>query len=314
MQKSEKAGEVKSVYGVKLSDSIYLIDLKPMDIENFVASYVLRGNKVAIIETGPTASIERLLAGLQEIGVEKEDVDYVMVSHIHIDHAGGVGVLMRHLPNARLLVHDRGAQHLINPKKLWAQTKQVLGKIAEMYGEIYPVPEEQVATVKDGMVVDLGKGLELEVLETPGHASHELSFFEKTTRAIFPGDSAGVYLNKLSVVIPTTPAPFNLEMALGSLDRLIKMAPRRLYYTHFGEAFDAVRRLKAYMTQLKLWAELVLEGVGKGEDPAAIYERILQKDASTRMAAGFIKKHLILRRGVMMQNIRGFIKYLKAFP
>lgn len=295
----------------RLGDHIYLIDLKPLGIENFIASYVLADSKVMIVETGPTTSIRNLLAGLREIGIRDDEVEYVAVSHVHIDHAGGAGTLLQHLPNAKLLTHPRGASHLAKPEKLWMGTKQVLGEIADMYGEIHPVPEKRIIEATDGMVVELGEDVRLRVLETLGHASHHLSFYETDSRGIFPGDAAGIYIKDIDVVIPTTPPPFNLEMTLASLARLIQLAPKRLFYTHFGVRDDAVRRLEAYVSKLKLWVQVVLEGMENGEDLETIYKRILEKDASTGRAAAFIKNHLVLRGGVIMQNIQGFVEYLK---
>ncbi len=302
------------MYSEKLNESLHLIDLHPLGIKDFIASYVLTGRRTAIVETGPTCTIKNLLTGLKEIRVKTEEVDYVAVSHIHIDHAGGAGTLLRHLPNARLLVHPRGAPHLINPEKLWKQTKQVLRDLAEMYGEIEPVSQERVVVAADAMVIDLGNGVELKILEMPGHASHELSFYEETSRGIFPGDAAGIYLNRLDAIIPTTPPPFNLEMTLASLERLIAMKPRWLYYSHFGPTDEAIKKLQTYVSQLKLWAEVILEGTREKEDLATIYNRILEKDPATRMAARFIGKHLILRRGVIMQNIQGFVEYFRENP
>jgi glyoxylase-like metal-dependent hydrolase (beta-lactamase superfamily II) len=295
----------------RLSDHIYLIDLKPMGIESFIASYVLVDNKAMIVETGPTTSIGNLLTGLREIGIRNEDVDYVAVSHVHIDHAGGSGTLLQHLPNAKLLAHARGAPHLAEPERLWVGTKHVLGEIAEMYGKFHPIPEERLVKATDGMVVELGENVRLRILETLGHASHHLSFYETNSRGVFPGDAAGIYLESIDVVIPTTPPPFNLEMTLASLAQLTNLTPKKLYYTHFGVREDAVKRLEAYVAKLKLWAKVILEGVENGEDLEAIYERILDEDSSTRRAAAFIKDHLVLRRGVIMQNIQGFTGYLK---
>jgi len=302
---------VKTVYSTKLNDSLYLLDLKPFGIEAFISSYVVIGDVVAIVETGPTICVENLLRGLSETGVKVADVDYVAVSHIHIDHAGGAGTLLNHLPNAKLIVHVKGAPHMVQPETLWKQTKLVLGEIADMYGEIQPVPEERIITAKDGMAVNLGKGIELEVLETPGHASHELSFYEKNNKGIFTGDTAGIYARKFDVVMPTAPAPFHLEMALASIQRLIKLKPEKLYYSHFGQVSEAVKRLEAYMDQLRLWAGIVREEMERGKDAKAIYQRILVEDACMRPMAEFIQNHIILKRGVIMQNIYGFIEYLK---
>jgi len=299
----------------KLNDHLYLIDLKPVGIENFIASYVLKGaDSIAIIETGPTCSVPNLLTGLQEIGIESEEVRYVAVSHIHIDHAGGAGTLLQHLPNAKLLVHAKGAPHMINPKKLWEASKQVLGEVAIVYKEIQPVPENRVVTPVDGTIVDLGGGVQLKVLETLGHASHHLGFFENAGTGIFQGDAAGIYIPQLDVTMPTTPAPFHLEITLASIQKIVGMTPKWLYYTHFGPVDNAVNRLKAYTMQLKFWEKTVSEALNEGDNLQIIYEKILENDPQMRIAAEFIQNHLVLRRGVVMQNIQGFVEYLKKKP
>ena len=300
------------MYSKKLNDFTYMVDLKPAGIENLISSYVLKASKVAIIESGPLASVENLLAGLKEIGIENEEVDYLAVSHVHVDHAGGAGALLCHLPNAKLLVHPRGAPHLVNPEKLWAQTKQVLGEIAEMYGEVQPVLKERIITITDEMIVDLGESVELEVLDTPGHASHALSFYENTAQGIFTGDTAGIYLNKFDVVMPTTPPPFHLEKTMTSLSRLVEMAPQKLYYSHFGPSGDAVEKLKAYVVQLKLWGETVFDGMKDDEDFVTIYKRILEKDVSMKPAADFVSSHVVLEE-IMKRDVQGFIGYFRKY-
>jgi len=300
------------VYSKKLNNFLYMIDVKPAGIENLISSYVLKADRVAIIESGPLASVENLLAGLEEIGIRNEQVNYLAVSHVHADHAGGAGALLRHLPNAKLLVHPRGAPHLVNPEKLWTQTKQALGKIAEMYGEVQSVLKERIITVTDKTIVNLGKNIELKVLETPGHASHALSFYENTARGIFTGDTAGIYLNKFDVVMPTTPSPFHLEKTLTSLSRLVEMAPKKLYYSHFGPAGDAVKKLKAYVVQLKLWGETVFDGMKDDEDFVTIHRRILEKDVSMRAVNDFIDSHVVFRE-IRKWDVQGFIEYFKKY-
>jgi len=296
----------------QLGDHLYIIDLKPLGLENFIASYVLKGEKAtAIVETGPTCSIPNLLAGLKEIGVRNEDIDYVAVSHIHIDHAGGAGTLMRHLPNAKLILHAKGAPHIIKPEKLWEQSKLVLGEVAVVYGEIEPVPQNRVITPLEGMTIDLGGSLLLKVLETLGHASHHLGYFESESQGIFQGDAAGIYFPKLDVTIPTSPAPFHLELTLASLEKLMQLQPKRLYYTHYGPVENGVERLRKYEAQLQLWAKIVSEAVKRGDTPESIHEQILEQDPQMNIAASFIKKHLVLREGVEMQSIQGYVEYFQ---
>jgi len=301
---------VKTMYSKRLNDYIYLIDLKPMGFENFSASYVVKGSRVAIVESGPRLTVENLLAGLQEIGIKREEVDYVAVSHIHIDHAGGAGTLLPHLPNAKLLCHKKGAPHLINPERLWISSLQVLGSIAEMYGEYEPVPEERILVAKEGMILDLGRDIDLKVLEAPGHASHELGFYEKNSNGVFSGDAAGIYLNKFDMVIVNTPPPFHLEMALSSLQRLIQMKPRWLYYSHFGSADDAVKKLRNYAARLTLWGEIILEGMRSGESLDIISERISGKEPIAPDVVDYIKNHLMYKeRGIIIPNVYGFMQY-----
>jgi len=299
------------MYTKTLNDFMWLIDLRPRGFENFSASYVIKGKRVAIVETGPRLTVENLLASLKEIRIKKKEVDYVLVTHIHIDHAGGAGTLLAHLPNASLLVHERGARHLVSPERLWISSLQVLGDIAEMYGEFEPVPKGRVVTAREGMIIDLGEGVDLKVLEMPGHASHELGFYEKNSQGVFPGDAAGIYLNKFDVIIPTTPPPFHLEMALSSLNRLIKMKPKWLYYSHFGPADDAVKKLETYAARLTLWGEIILEGMKDTEDFETICERISEEDPQAQEVEDYIKNHLILNKGIVKPNVHGFMEYFQ---
>jgi glyoxylase-like metal-dependent hydrolase (beta-lactamase superfamily II) len=295
----------------QLNTRLFIIDLQPAGLKSFIASYVLMGEKAtAIVETGPTCSIPNLLSGLKEIGVQNQDVDYVMVSHIHIDHAGGVGTLMQSLSKAKLVVHPKGAPHMIKPDKLWEQSKLVLGEVAEVYGKIEPVPEDKILTASDGMIFDLGS-VQLRVLETLGHASHHLGYLENESRGIFQGDAAGIFIPQLDVTIPTTPAPFHYELTLTSLEKLAQLKPRQLYYTHYGPVENAIDRIKRYEAQLELWAKIVSEAVKKGDTLETIHGEILNQDPQMRVAADFITRHLVLRRGVVMQNIQGYVEYFK---
>ncbi|MDH5460593.1 MAG: MBL fold metallo-hydrolase, partial [Candidatus Bathyarchaeota archaeon] len=162
----------------KIEEHIYLIDVEAAGIKNFIASYVLKGRHVAIVETGPAFSVSNLLSGLKELNIKLEEVAYVAVSHIHLDHGGGAGTLMKYLPKAKVIVHRRGAPHLANPEKLWTQAREVLGSVAEMYGKPELVPEEKIIAATDGMTFDIGNNVELKVVETLGHASHHLSYYE----------------------------------------------------------------------------------------------------------------------------------------
>jgi glyoxylase-like metal-dependent hydrolase (beta-lactamase superfamily II) len=145
-----------------IGENLFLIDLETGGYKNLIASYVLKGEKIVIVETGPTSSIPNLLSGLDELSVSPEEVAYVAVSHIHIDHAGGAGTLLKQLPNAKVIVHPKGVTHLIDPEKLWLSSKQTLGDVAEMFGKPEPVSEDRIIAATEGWTLDLGKGLKLE--------------------------------------------------------------------------------------------------------------------------------------------------------
>jgi glyoxylase-like metal-dependent hydrolase (beta-lactamase superfamily II) len=297
----------------KLEEHLYLIDAETAGIKNFIASYVLKGEQVAMVETGPTSSVPNLLAGLEQLKVKPEDVAYVAVSHIHLDHAGGVGTLLKHLPNARVIVHPRGAPHLTHPEKLWEQSKMVLGGITGLYGEPQPVPEDRILAAADGMVFNVGDGVSLKVVETLGHASHHQSYYELPSQGIFPGDAAGIYLSEIDAIVPTTPAPFRLDVALASLNKLVGLTPVNLFYSHFGRAPDAARKLEMYAQQLRLWGEIAKHGLGKGESAESIGKQIFERDMAVRKASEYIKVHPVLGDTVLAHSVQGVVDFVQKY-
>jgi len=297
----------------KLENYLYQIDVETAGVKNFIASYILKGKQVAMVETGPTSSIPNLLSCLKELKVKPEDVAYVAVSHVHLDHGGGVGRLLKYLPKAKVIVHPRGAPHLANPEKLWQQSKEVMGSITEMYGKPEPVPEERIIAATDGMTFDVGNDVSLKVLETLGHASHHVSYYEPLSKGIFSGDAAGIYLKEVDVIVPTTPSPFRLDIALASLDKLISLKPKVLYYSHFGKAYNAVDKLQTYAQQLKLWAKIAKQGIENKDSLEAISKRIIESDSAFQKAKEYIKVHPFLSETVFNESVWGFIDFVEKF-
>ena len=157
----------------------------------------------------------------------------------------------------------------------------------------------------------MGNSVQVKALETLGHASHHLAYFDSDSRGIFQGDAAGIYFPKLDVTIPTAPAPFHFEATLASLQKLAQLQPKWLYYTHYGPVDNAVERIHRYTAQLQLWANVVSEAVKRGDTLESIHQQILEKDPQMKTAIDFINKHLLLRKGVLMQNIHGYTEYFK---
>jgi len=288
-----------------------LIDLETGGFRNLICSYVLKGDKIILVESGPTSSVNTLIEGLKKLKVKFTDVEYVAVTHVHLDHGGGAGSLLKLLPNAKVLVHPRGAPHLIDPTRLWESSQSVLGRVSEIFGKPEPVPEERIVPIAEGSF-DLGGGGKIYVVETVGHASHNLSFFETFNVGVFPGDAAGTYFSEFDCVIPTSPPPFRLDAALASLDKLISLKPAVLYYSHFGKAFDAVKRLKDYKAQLQLWGRIALEGVKERRSFEQICERILHEDAAMNHLASYLSAHPVYSVTALGNTVQGFVEYAKT--
>jgi len=294
----------------EIGKNLFQVELETGGFKNLICSYVIKGAKTILVESGPTSSVPRLVSGLKELNINFEDVEYVAVTHVHLDHGGGAGTLLKFLPNAKVLVHPRGMPHLINPERLWPSSQAVLGFVSEIFGKPEPVPKERIITVTEGSF-DLDDDAKLKVIETLGHASHNLSFHESFNGGVFPGDAAGTYFPEFDVVMPTTPPPFHLAAAIASLDKLISLKPTVLYYSHFRKASNGVKRLKDYKLQLQLWAKIAEEGVRKNQSLEEIRDKIIAEDKVMRQLADYLKSHRIYSRTALRNSVQGFIDYAK---
>lgn len=226
------------------------------------ACYLIEQNGIAgIVETGTGNSLETILAVLKLKGISVEKVQYVMPTHVHLDHSGGAGHLMQHFPNAQLVVHPRGARHMIDPAKLWQGAQAVYGEQAmqRMYGKIIPVEEGRILVVEDGNILDLN-GRPLLFIDTPGHARHHYSVFDEQTSGFFTGDTFGMAYQELSssqlpyIMPTTTPVQFDPEAWYQTLQRYLQYKPERMYLTHYGMveevdslAADLQKRIESYV-------------------------------------------------------------------
>lgn len=214
---------------------------------------VVRGGRAAFVDVGVNASVPRLLAALAAENLDPADVDWLFLTHVHLDHAGGAGELLRHLPNAKVLVHPRGAPHLINPDRLIAGTRAVYGaeRFVQLYGEIRPIPAERVVQAPDNGRFRLN-GSELLFIHTPGHALHHYCIVDTESAAVFAGDTFGISYRvfdteKGAFIFPaTTPTHFDPAQAHASLDRILSFRPQAVYLTHYSRVTE-VERLAADM-------------------------------------------------------------------
>jgi glyoxylase-like metal-dependent hydrolase (beta-lactamase superfamily II) len=224
---------------------------------------VVDGGRAAFVDTGTTLSVPNLMATLTAKDVDPADVDWVLTTHVHLDHAGGAGELMRHLPNARCAIHPRGARHLVEPSKLIAGTIAAYGeaRYRELYGRIVPIEEERVFVVRDGEHIQLG-GRGLELIHTPGHALHHYCIVDRDHDLIFSGDTFGISYRDFDVegrefMIPaTTPVHFDPEALCSSVDRLMSYRPEAIYLTHYAEVRDLVRLSREMKDRVRAFADL----------------------------------------------------------
>jgi glyoxylase-like metal-dependent hydrolase (beta-lactamase superfamily II) len=233
----------------EVAPGVFLVDthyIRP----RLAAAYVVRGSATAaVVETGSATAVPHILSALDERGIARELVAWVVVTHVHLDHAGGAGALLRELPNAKLAVHPRGARHMIDPSKLIAGTEAVYGRerTRQLYGEVLAVAPDRVVEAGEGFTIELGER-RLRVMDAPGHAKHHFVLHDERTQGFFSGDTFGISYRELDgpagpFVFPTTtPVQFDPEAMHATLDRLVASRPERVYLTHFGALEGGVER------------------------------------------------------------------------
>ena len=271
-------------FAQSLSDGLFVIDTgfhRPM----FDASFLLVENgRAAFIDTGTNFAVPRLLAALADLGLAPSAVDYVIPTHVHLDHAGGAGLLMQSLPNATLLVHPRGARHMIAPQALYQGALAVYGQ-AEMdsaYGSLVAVPAERVQTTADGMTVHLA-GRPLLFIDTPGHARHHHCIWDERSRGWFTGDTFGLSYREFDTaqgawIMPTsTPVQFEPEPLRNSIQRLLAHEPDWMYLTHYGRVGDVRRLAGLLFEQIDAMVTLALAQRGASGRHAALKTGLTQR-------------------------------------
>ncbi|WP_188207934.1 MBL fold metallo-hydrolase [Alkalibacillus aidingensis] len=226
---------------VDLGNQISLIDLYDLGLPQRTGSYVIQAEELTIIETSASPSVPYLLEGLQDLGLKPEDVHHIIVTHIHLDHAGGVGLLLESCPNATVYVHPRGKRHLIDPSKLIKGAQAVYGdRFDELFDPIVPVPEERLVAKDDGDTLDIGFERRLTFYDSPGHAKHHFSIHDSLSNGIFTGDTIGVFypqVKGVDFVLPSTsPNQFDPDAMLASLQKIEDLDVDTIFFGHFGKS------------------------------------------------------------------------------
>jgi glyoxylase-like metal-dependent hydrolase (beta-lactamase superfamily II) len=269
----------------RIADGVVEIDTMLGGWERMTAGYLIEGPRPVLVETGSQSSVEALLTALADLGVGAADLAGVAVTHIHLDHAGGVGDVARAFPNATVYVHEKGARHLADPTRLVDSAARVYGPLLDsLYGRLDPTPTERLHVLADEEEVDLGGGRSLRAIDSPGHAKHHLGLIDSASGLLFAGDAVGVRLPDGGVLRPATPPPdFDLDQALTSLQKFADHRPVGLALAHYGLVEVPPSELLAEAAEtLTAWAEVAERAWREGEDIAvALGERFSQDLAGT---------------------------------
>ncbi len=298
---------------VRISPSLHDIqlDLKGTNFTSILSSWAYKDDSLCfLVDTGPTSSIESLKYALKELKIKENDLKYIFLSHIHIDHAGGVGELIKSFPKAQIICHPKGIKHLINPAKLYEGSIKVLGEVARLYGNITPVPEERILYQE---YIDDGR---IKVIDTSGHAPHHLSYlFDKL---LFIGEAAGVNIPipKGIFMRPATPPVFSYASTITSIEKLLAedLSKHMICYAHHGAKENADKFLKIAMEQVNLWIQ-VIDELFDIRNAQNFFDQVIQKlterdkyftSVNTMDEDSRIKELFFIRN-----SIRGIVDYLE---
>jgi glyoxylase-like metal-dependent hydrolase (beta-lactamase superfamily II) len=273
--------------------------------DRFIGSWLCPFDKTVVIDVGPSRSLPKLMDALTARGIHR--VDYVLLTHIHMDHAGGLAEFLDHFPMARAVCHSKAISHLVDPSKLWLGSQKTLGDLAEAYGPIKPVKRDRLLPHTEAQA----EGIDL--LETPGHAVHHLSFIVRGN--LFAGEAGGIYVRGegWEYLRPATPPVFFLKQFLESIDRLLNARDLTMCYAHFGRADSSRHMLKRERTQLLFWEKIIREEMAKGDDllMERCLARLLAEDPELRAFNAMASADQEREKFFMGNSIKGYLGFLE---
>lgn len=275
---------------------------------NYGTPYLLNSNKKVLIETGTSLNATEILNDLSTLNIEA--LDYIAVTHLHLDHVGGAGFLVEEFPESKVIVHESGVEHLINPDRLKKSASRALKKSFEEYGELKPIPRENIKPVSGREEINLGLNQSLKIIHTPGHAPHHICFYETKTKSLAVGDIAGMYNPNNEKLFPATPPPnFHLEKTLQSLEKLQELELNSLLYTHYSWTKKPYEKLEEYSKILRKWVtgiKKLREELGNDE---LVKEKILSGNAERFAPQEAMNE---ISESEIAMDIRGVLLYLDS--
>ncbi len=286
---------------------ILMVDLTPVEFPSpFISGYIImtdHGNFISV-EQGPASRSNVIVRKLFENGYGEGNELHLFVTHIHLDHAGGLGHIMDAVPNSTAYLHPRGIKHVVDPTKLWSAARKALGPVADMYGEPKPCPASRVTYVEDGGSVEVD-GEVFRVIYTDGHAPHHQSIFWANEKAMFVGDAAGLHIIEYNYTIPTSVHPFNYKKYLEGLDKMIKYRPEKLMYPHYGVDEGGVDTLIRHKEIVVEWFETVKGNLDK--DIPDIIRELRRADPTFDKIYAELKDNIVVSQLVKI-SVLGMLK------
>jgi glyoxylase-like metal-dependent hydrolase (beta-lactamase superfamily II) len=304
-----------------LGHEVFQIDTRMAGYDGITAGYLIRGERPCLVETGTAPSAPVVRDALARLGIGAADLATVVVTHIHLDHAGGAGDIAAMFPQAQIVVHQRAARHLADPSRLMAGARMIYGDALDrLFGVLAPVPAGRIVALDDTGTVDLGGGRRLDSHYSPGHAKHHVGLVDSETGDLYVGDAAGVYLPDTGDMRPATPPPeFDLEAALASLRKFAALQPTRLLFSHYGPVTPVGETLDRSAEEIIVWVEKTRQARAEGLDldhaVAMVRDRTIERYTAMRPDGDPAIRERFERISSAFGSVEGIMHWLdKAEP
>jgi glyoxylase-like metal-dependent hydrolase (beta-lactamase superfamily II) len=301
---------------IRVRDDIYYLDSRRINGTNVSGVYLLLGDGITLVETATTLIAPYILDAAAEIGFEDRDIRRAIVTHIHLDHAGGTGWLVNRLPHLEVYVHERGVEHLADPSKLIESAKTVYGgldRLTAIHGEILPVPGDSLIAVTDADL-DVGAGAPLQIFAAPGHASHHVCVFDPRSGCLFSGEALGHNHPEAKLLQPAVAPPgFDLEASRETIARIRRMSPRTVCFSQFGQRDDASFVIEEAERQLETYHDVILARLEAGGSTEQVIEDVADRllEGALRGSSSEGARHREFMRGMLASIVVGYETYFR---
>lgn len=313
---------MKTNHIVNLGDNIYQIELVDRMQQGRSTGYFIDSEQKTVVEMGASVSVPRVLAALEELGVAPAQITYVIVTHIHLDHAGGAGLLLEKLPNAKLVVHPRGAKHMMNPAKLIAGAKQVYGDdFDRLFTPIIPIAKERMMIAENGMELAIDDNRTLVFYDSPGHAYHHFVVYDPVSKGLFSGDAIGISFPWLKETFgvdfytpSSSPTQFDPEAMSATLRRFANLDVEQIYMTHYGRHADAQRIIAENIERTNMYARIAEEAYAEHATWEHVAERLRRYFHNELVKMGVPENDPILKTFEfdIQMNAKGMFHYMET--